>query len=61
MRFGHHNYPYTSDALATRSSHGLSWTLETFPTDNAVLLQIGKRGMTMAGYFFQPTKLTITK
>jgi len=61
IRFAHFNYPYSSDALATRSADGLSWTLETFPTDVAVLVQIGKRTQTIEGYFFMPSKLTITK
>lgn len=61
VRFAHYSYPYTSDAVATRSADGLSWTLESFPTDNAVLVQIGKRSTTVAGYFFMPGKLTITK
>jgi hypothetical protein len=61
IRFGHYNYPYTSDALATRSADGLSWTLESFPTDVAVLVQIGKRTQSIQGYFFMPGKLTITK
>jgi len=61
VRFAHSLYANTTDAWATRSADGLSWTLETAPGSVAALIQTTKKGSVVRGYFFMPSKLTIAK
>jgi hypothetical protein len=60
VRFAHSNDANTSDVTATNTS-ATTWTITATPADVAVLIEEGKKGNTIAGYYFMPVQMTITQ